>query len=129
MRTKEGDALPRLEDVLTLFNGKDMELQIEIKSSGNFANLGQVLNGHINTSQVTVISFNHNWLHQFKTLNPNIKTTCLLFGLPMNPVEIVRSAKADGLSVSVGWIDKELVQKCHQAGLKVTAWNANDPKT
>ncbi|WP_413578149.1 glycerophosphodiester phosphodiesterase [Bdellovibrio sp. HCB290] len=127
VRTKEGDALPRLEDVLTLYQDTAMELQIELKSLGDFANLGKILNQNFPLSRITVISFNHQWLHDFKTSNPEIKTTCLLFGLPLNPVEIVRAAKADGISLSVNWIDQSLVQKCHAQKLTVTAWNANDP--
>lgn len=129
VRTKEGDPLPKLTDVLSLFKDSAFELQIEIKSAGDFKNLGQEIQKHITKDKVTVISFNHNWLLEFKKLNPQIKTTCLLFGLPVNPVEIVKAAGADGLSLSVNWIDADLVKKCHTAGLTVTAWNANDKKT
>lgn len=129
VRTKEGDPLPMLSDVLSLFKDTEFELQIEIKSPGDFKNLGFEIQKNIASDQVTVISFNHNWLLEFKNLNPQIKTACLLFGLPVNPVEIVKAAKADGISLSVNWIDSDLVKKCHTAGLTVTAWNANDKKT
>lgn len=129
IQTLEGDPLPRLEQVLEIFKKTSMELQIEIKSPGDFKNLAAVLKAGMDISKITVISFNHRWLYEFKKAAPDIRTTCLLFGLPMNPVEIVKSAQADGLSLSVNWIDRELVQTCHQAGLTVTAWNANDPET
>ena len=129
IKTHEGDPLPRLEQVLEIFKNTSMELQIEIKSPGNFKNLAAVLKAGMDTSKITVISFNHRWLYEFKKAAPDFRTTCLLFGLPLNPVEIVKSAQADGLSLSVNWIDRDLVQACHQAGLTVTAWNANDPKT
>ncbi|MNJ93359.1 Glycerophosphoryl diester phosphodiesterase [compost metagenome] len=124
--TREGDKLPRLDDVLALYKNTAMELQIEIKSPGDFSKLGEILNKNFNIEQITVISFNHNWLYDLKTKHPHIKTTCLLFGLPLNPVEIVRSAKADGISLSVGWVDEALIKKCHEQNLTVTAWNAND---
>ncbi|UXR63936.1 glycerophosphodiester phosphodiesterase [Bdellovibrio bacteriovorus] len=126
VRTKEGDPLPRLEEVLKLFSTSSMELQIELKSFGNYAQLGDLLRQFGTTENITVISFNHRWLLDFKNKNPQIKTTCLLFGLPTNPVEIVQAAKANGLSLSVNWIDSQLVKECHAAGLSVTAWNAND---
>lgn len=129
VRTKEGDRIPRLEDALNLFKDTHMQLQIEIKSFGDFAKLGTILKQNISIRQLTLISFNHNWLYKFKTLHPEIKTTCLLFGLPLNPVEIIKSANADGISVSVNWIDQELVKKCHAANLTVTAWNANNIET
>ncbi|KYG67543.1 phosphodiesterase [Bdellovibrio bacteriovorus] len=129
IETHEGDPLPRLEQVLEIFKNTSMELQIELKSPGNYQALAQVLRSSIDVSKITIISFNHRWLFEFKNSAPDIRTTCLLFGLPMNPVEIVKSAKAQGLSLSVNWIDTELVQACHQAGFTVTAWNANDPET
>lgn len=125
VRTKEGDPLPKLDDVLLLFKDTEFELQIEIKSFGDFKKLGSEIQKGISTDRITVISFNHKWLLEFKDLNPSIKTTCLLFGLPVNPVEIVKSAKANGISLSVNWIDSDLVNMCHQSDLKVTAWNAN----
>lgn len=129
VHTKEGDPLPRLEQVLELFRSSSVELQIEIKSSGDFMALAELLRTHFPPQRLTVISFNHRWLKAFKDTAPEIKTTCLLFGLPLNPVEIARSAGADGLSLSVNWIDADLIQECHAAGLTVTAWNANDRET
>lgn len=129
VRTKEGDPLPRLEDVLELYADTEMELQIELKSVGDFARLGRTIEKNIDPSKVTVISFNHKWLHDFKSHCPRFKTACLLFGLPLNPVEIARSAKAEGVSMSVHWIDDDLVQKCHAQNISVTAWNANDIET
>ncbi len=129
VRTKEGEPLPRLEEVLDLFDDSDIELQIELKSSGDWKRLGSLLSSYKKNTQFTVISFNHRWLLDFKMTAPDIRTTCLVFALPVNPVAIVQAAKADGLSLSVGWIDKLTVQECHQAGFKVTAWSANDRAT
>jgi glycerophosphoryl diester phosphodiesterase len=126
IRTNEGDPLPRLEDVLSMYRDTPMELQIEVKSSGEFQKLGEILNKSFELSRITVISFNHRWLHEIKTKHPTIKTACLLSGLPLNPVEIARAAKADGISLSVSWIDEVLVKECHDQGLTVTAWNADD---
>nr|BFD59124.1 glycerophosphodiester phosphodiesterase family protein [Bdellovibrio sp. CKG001] len=126
VRTKEGDPLPRLEEVLKLFASSVVELQIELKSAGDFAKLGDLLSQFGKVENITVISFNHRWLLDFKNKNSQIRTAGLLFGLPTNPVELAKSARADGLSLSVNWIDSQLVKECHAAGLTVTAWNAND---
>lgn len=129
VKTPEGDCLPQLTDVLSLFKDTKIALQIEIKSSGNLKQLGEILKNHIDVKRVTMISFNHKWLLDFKLSFPDIKTSCLFFGLPLDPVSIVRAAQADGLSLSVNWIDEELVKKCKAEGLTVTAWNANDEAT
>ena len=129
VRTKEGDTLPRLEDVLELFAKVKTELQIEIKSPGDLQKLGATLQSFKEQERLTMISFNHRWLKTFNEKNQNIKTTALLFGLPVNATEVAKAAKADGLSLSVGWIDEQLVQEAHAANLTVTAWNANDLST
>lgn len=129
VRTKEGDPLPRLEQVLELGRVSRTEMQIEIKSPGDFGTLGALLQKNAPLDLLTVISFNHLWLRELKEHHPQIRTTCLLFGRPVNPVEIVRAARAEGLSVSVNWMDEALVRECHAADLKVTAWNANDHGT
>lgn len=128
VRTKEGDPLPRLEQVLELFKRAPTQLQIEVKSPGNFRALADLLEKNFPAERLTVISFNHRWLREFRD-HSSIKTTCLLFGLPLNPVQIMESAKAQGISLSVNWIDQQLVAECHAAGFSVTAWNANDEAT
>ncbi|MFN3454463.1 MAG: glycerophosphodiester phosphodiesterase [Pseudobdellovibrio sp.] len=129
VKTPEGDSLPQLTNVLNLFKDTEVELQIEIKSSGDLKKLGELLKNHIDVQRITMISFNHKWLLDFKLIFPDIKTSCLFFGLPLDPVSIVRVAQADGLSLSVNWTDEELVKKCKAEGLTVTAWNANDEPT
>ncbi|MFV8258635.1 glycerophosphodiester phosphodiesterase [Bdellovibrio bacteriovorus] len=128
VRTKEGDPLPRLEQVLELFKSSQTQLQIEVKSAGNFGALAELLKNNYPAERLTVISFNHRWLREFRD-HSDIKTTCLLFGLPLNPVQIMESAGAQGISLSVNWIDQQLVAECHAAGFTVTAWNANDEAT
>lgn len=129
VRTKEGDPLPRLQDVLDLANKHDIELQIELKNHGDFKNLKTYFDQFEHTELITVISFNHRWLLEFKEVCHNIKTTCLLYALPVNPVDIIKSCKADGISVNVTYIDQKLVEECHDQKYFVTAWNANDQET
>jgi glycerophosphoryl diester phosphodiesterase len=78
---------------------------------------------------LTIISFNHRWLLDIKNICPEIKTACLLYALPVNAVEIIKATCADGISLNVDLIDKELVDACHNCNFSVTAWNANDEKT
>jgi glycerophosphoryl diester phosphodiesterase len=126
--TCEGDHLPRLEEVLDLTLSAGAEVQVEIKSHGDFAGLGAILS-RFPIEKMKVISFNHRWLRDIKVLYPHLNTACLFYGLPVNPVEIVAAAMANGISLNVSWIDAQLVLECHAAGLSVTVWNANDEET
>ena len=129
VRTKEGDPLPRLQDVLELVKNHNIEHQVELKNHGDFKNLKTYFDNFEHNELITVISFNHRWLLEFKEICPYIKTTCLLFALPIDPVNIIKSCRADGISVSVAYIDQKLVEECHEQKYSVTAWNANDQKT
>lgn len=129
VRSPEGDPIPTLEEVLKLFSQTEIGLQIEIKSSGDWDNLKKQIENYPRPDLITIISFNHRLLFHMKSLMPQIKTTCLLEGLPMNPVEIIKACKADGISVSIRTVDKELVEEVHRANLTVTTWNANDRET
>lgn len=129
VRTKEGDPLPRLQDVLTLTQDHAIEIQIELKTDGDFENLKSYLDQVKDKKLITVISFNHRWLLEFKQFCPDIKTACLLFALPVNPLEIIKSCQADGISLNINYIDQKLVDECHKEKYSVTAWNANDQDT
>ncbi len=126
--TKEGEPLPRLEEVLDFTMAAGAEVQVEIKSIGDFTNLGLVLS-NFPKEKLRVISFNHRWLKTIKEIYPQLNTGCLFYGLPINPVDIAAAAMASGLSLNVDWIDAQLVTECHAAGLSVTVWNANDEET
>jgi len=93
LRTDEGDSLPRLEELLDYIKTTSIELQVEVKSYGDLKKLGEILGSYLDISRFTVISFNHRWLKELKQLFPAYKTTCLLYGLPINPTEIIKGSK------------------------------------
>jgi len=120
------EKIPLLSEVLTLLkNHPNIELQIELKAYDCEKRVIQIIKDFDMISRITIISFIHPFLVNIKNIEPSIKTACLLYGLPVNPVAITKDARADGLSVSLSTIDKELVEKCHKASLCVTTWNAN----
>ena len=75
-----------------------------------------------------VKSFSHRIPKKVKEIDSNIKTACLMYGLPVDPVSIIKACNSDGISISAQTIDKQLVDECHQAGFTVTTWNINDEK-
>ncbi|MCP4911769.1 MAG: glycerophosphodiester phosphodiesterase [Oligoflexia bacterium] len=121
----EGQTIPTLKEALDLISKENVVTQIEIKDPNVLGPLTKMI-GDYPAELLTVISFDHKVLMSFKEACPYIKTACLMYGLPVNPVQIIKDCKADGISLSVHLIDKEVVEQCHQAGLSVTAWNAND---
>ena len=49
-----------------------------------------------------------------------------MYGLPINAVNIIENAKADGISISVSTVDQALVELCQHNDYKVTVWNINE---
>lgn len=123
----DGQKIPTLIETLELFKDTKTKLQIEIKSNGDFKKLAQLIQNKI--EDFSIISFNHRVLKHMKEIDSHIKTFCLLEGLPINATEVIKSCNADGISLSIKTIDKQLVEECHSKKFIVTTWNANDDES
>jgi glycerophosphoryl diester phosphodiesterase len=124
----EGQTIPTLQEVIDLIKDHPITFFIEVKA----LKCEELIVKHIEDSGIenrTIVkSFIHRIPQKVKELNPKIKTACLMYGLPIDPVAIIKACNGDGISISAQTIDKELVKKCHDAGLTVTTWNINDEK-
>ena len=98
---------------------------VEIKAPGCEQKVLDALSKSEMESLSIVKCFHHLPLKIIKELKPKIKTHCLLYGRPLNPVEIVKACQADGLSISNETVDANLAMECHKAGIELTLWNAN----
>jgi glycerophosphoryl diester phosphodiesterase len=121
----EGERLPTLTEVLEAVRGK-AELFVEIKAKDCEAPVAKAIAGLEMEAACWVKSFNHRWIKTLSAAYPKLRTGCLLYGLPADPVGLVRAAGGDLLSLSVDWVDVELVEACHAKGVTVCAWNCND---
>lgn len=123
-----GEKVALLSEVLELIKNtsKKIFLMIEIKALDLERPVAQLIEKYNLIDQVAVISFNHRILLTLKSINPKLKTACLFVGLPIDPVAIVKSAKADGLSICAGTVDAKLIGECQQAGLMTAVWVVDD---
>jgi glycerophosphoryl diester phosphodiesterase len=76
-----------------------------------------------------ISSFRRETVDECRALNPAIPTAWLT----VNPVtqEVIDSLAADGHAAVHPWvptIDRDLIERCHAAGLKVNTWTCNDPE-
>lgn len=122
----KGERIPTLEEVLEVCRGRATPF-IELKGSGVEEPVVAILREARMESAAWVKAFDHRKLLRTKELAPGLRAACLLVGRPVDPVGIARSARADGLSLNVDYVDRDLVEECHAAGLVVCAWNCNDP--
>jgi len=122
----EGEKIPTLGEVVELVKIYKGDLFIELKAPNCEEKVIELIKQKNYDSHCIVKSFNHQWIKNVKSFDSSIKTQCLMYARPLNPVEIIKAAMADGLSISTLHLDKELVLECHQEGYFITTWNAND---
>ena len=76
--------------------------------------------------QTAVISFHHGAVLRIKELEPRLSTGVLEGSRPIDPVALMRSARADLYAPHYGAMDVELVEEVHGAGGAVGVWTVDD---
>ncbi|TDJ04724.1 MAG: glycerophosphodiester phosphodiesterase [Deltaproteobacteria bacterium] len=125
----EGEEIPTLAEVIDLVKAHNGILFIELKASGCEQKVIELIKAKDFAPSCILKSFNHHFIKRAKTIDPSIKAQCLMYALPINPVEIINACEADGISISTIHLDEQLVKACHKKNLFVTTWNANDHET
>lgn len=135
-----GERVPLLEDVLVWAKEVNMPVSIELKAPFPFyagpnpypdmvervleiiARYGDENNSHIH-------SFDHLAVLRVKELNPNIPTGISLYGgVLINPVGLLREARAEGVAIGSLWVTQELIETLHADQRNIFAWGwGEDP--
>lgn len=121
----QNQKVPTLMEAFDLLLPANLEIQIEVKDGKTLSALTKLIEQTKQKELLTVISFHHGWLKDFKERMPKIKTACLLYGRPLNAPDIAKSCHANGISFNIGFIDSGLREQTKKAGLSLTGWNAN----
>jgi glycerophosphoryl diester phosphodiesterase len=123
----KGEQVPTLQEVIDLVKGRAV-LQIELKGLGVEEAVVTTVEANRIVDEVVVTSFRHYMVRKVKALNPRVSTGVLFRCLPLDAPRLARDAGADGLHPHVNYIDARLVEDGHRYGLKVRAWNTDDPE-
>jgi glycerophosphoryl diester phosphodiesterase len=123
----DGERVPTLEEVLEVTRGR-CELFVELKGPGCEAAVVRAVSDLGLTDACLLKAFDHRQVLRAKALAPDLRGACLLVARPVDPVGLARAARADGLSLNLAYVDAELVDACHAAGLLVCGWNCNRPE-
>jgi|TARA_Y100000780_G_C13695685_1_gene421698 glycerophosphoryl diester phosphodiesterase len=123
----EGEKIPTLKEVLDFLKPYQFEVQIEIKDPKVVAPLIDLFKewDEKERERLIIISFDHRTIYKVKNQIPTLKTAAILYGYPLDPCSVVKAARADGLSVNIEFVDKDLADKLKEEGLTLTVWNAN----
>ena len=131
------EKIPLLDEVVALIP-ENRRLFIEIKCGPEILpELGNVIErGKKKPEQTVIIGFGYETMKAAKEKFPGLEVNWLVQADKKThayaPVEELitkaKAAKLDGLDVNSGFpIDKEFVEKVHQAGLKLYTWTVDEP--
>jgi glycerophosphoryl diester phosphodiesterase len=126
-----GERLPVLAEVCELAREGAVGLCIETKQipipyPGLEEKLAAELREMDMLDQTAVISFHHGSVRRLKELEPRLSTGVLEGARPLDPVGLMRIARADLYAPHYGAMDAELVEEVHQAGGAVGVWTVDD---
>ena len=126
-----GERIPLLEELFELVKGR-AGLVIETKQNpipypGLEEKLVAKLREHDMLDQVTVISFHHACIRRLKEIAPEIDAGIVDASRPIDPVAMMRAARADLFSSYYGTLEPSMVQEIRAAGGAVGVWTVDDP--
>jgi glycerophosphoryl diester phosphodiesterase len=126
-----GQQIPTLDEVLAWGRGRCV-LDVEIKG-GPWPYLGieqkvvDLVRRHEMVDQVIIISFDHRRIAQVKALAPEIAAGTLFRCCPVDLVAVGLAAGANAILPPWFYVNAEIVERAHAAGLSVHPWETRDP--
>lgn len=130
------ERLPTIQQLITLANEKELNLNIEIKSCSASAKLSHLLIDNLITAlkelnserELIISSFNHLVLSEFKRKSPETKVACLFESHTLwdDWNSIIEWCQADYIHPEEKGLTRDMVQKFKASGIKVNVWTVND---
>jgi glycerophosphoryl diester phosphodiesterase len=124
------EPVPKLEDVLKLAAELNIKLILEVKKPDLYPDIDYQIVDHIEEfytrDNVTIVSFDHDWLDRFGAFYPAIPRGKLYWW-------IGAFDEVKGLSfVDVYWlsvlIDPTMIRRAHNKGVPIVVWTVNDQR-
>jgi glycerophosphoryl diester phosphodiesterase len=84
------------------------------------------LREHSMLQQVSVISFHHGCVRHLKEIAPELDAGIIDASRPVDPVAMLRAARAELFSCYWGTLEPSMVAELHAAGAAVGAWTVDD---
>jgi glycerophosphoryl diester phosphodiesterase len=127
----KGERIPFLKEVCDLVDRK-ARINIELKGT-NTANLvvdliKKYLDRGWQYRDFLVSSFNHYELQKVQKLDLNISIGMLIYGIPLNYLEIGKILQAKVIIFALDFVREDLIKNCHNFGFQVFVYTVNDLK-
>lgn len=129
LKVKETEPIPLLSELVELTRDK-ANLQLELKGEGTGEPTARYLNTLLergwSPSSFLVSSFDHEELVACKGIAPTIPLGILLYGYPINTLEIARALGAYSVHLNLETVTPKRISALHQAGYKVFVYTVNE---
>lgn len=125
-----GQRVPTLRQVLDLIKGKDILLNVEIKTGLGFEHLNEklvaLLDQYDRWERTIISSFNHYALAHLITVKPQARTAILYSAALVNPWVYAKSIGVTVLHPYHHTLIPEIVTAAQQNGMMVNAWTIDE---
>ena len=125
VKLKNGEPIPTLKDVLSLFTG-NVGLNLEIKSEG----AGRLAAEHLRDSgyrgPVLISSFLENEILAVRAVAPFISTSGIFDAFTMQNLTAYCAKRYSLISLRKKTVSRELIIACHNHGIRVYVWTVDD---
>lgn len=124
-----GERIPLLSEVLDLIKGR-ARAQIELKGRDSGIPVAHYLNSLLSRGwspdSFLVSSFDHEEVLDLHKIAPTIPVGVLLYGYPLNTIELARSVDAFSIHLNLEAVTPKRVKTLKEAGFKVFVYTVND---
>jgi glycerophosphoryl diester phosphodiesterase len=129
LKVKGTEPIPLLSELVELTRDK-ASLQLELKGEGTGEPTARYLNTLLeqgwSSNSFLVSSFDHEELVACKRIAPTIPIGILLYGYPINTLEIGRALGAYSVHLNLEMVTPKRISALHQAGYKVFVYTVNE---
>lgn len=129
LKVRGTEPIPLLSELVELTRDK-ASLQLELKGEGTGEPTARYLNTLLergwSPSSFLISSFDHEELVACKRIAPTIPIGILLYGYPINTLEIARALGAYSVHLNLEMVTPKRISALHQAGYKVFVYTVNE---
>ena len=121
-----GERVPLLEEAIEAVRGRAV-LQIELKGEGTPAATVRALEtAGTGPEEVVLASFHTEFLEEVRLLRPDLPVTHLFGDPPLDFIDRAKRVGAGSISMPFRILSPEWVERVHEAGLEVRAYNPDN---
>lgn len=124
-----GERIPFLEEVFDAIAGRNVVLDIEIKTAGAAQAVVEAIKGQnaLPLSNILVSSFEHRELVNARALLSELRIAPIIQGLPVGYPNYAKLLGASAIVMHKDFISEALVEETHAHALEIITYTVNSP--